>query len=361
VGRRFENLQALRAVAALLIVGFHVAEWELHYGVKTPVVRGLRWYGGFGIDLFFALSGFIITHAHFQQLGHPRAAPRYLARRLWRIVPTYWVMMLVAAALGSAVLAAPVFAPGWETRWLYWLTLQPGGPPNAFIPPAWSLVYEMAFYVVFAVLFLVPRRVGFALLGLWGTAIVVTSAAEWRAANPYPALLLSPLILEFLFGCAAAVLVVRGCTRGGRTAVAAGVLGCAGGVLAIYLVTNGSGIIPLLPRMLWFGPCCALIVYGLAAAELRGRVFAPRLLRAAGDASYSIYLFHYPVGPCAVAYGCYLPHSRLPHLGWLAVTFAVCVAGGFLLHYAVERPLLRLARTRRTSQPAVVETIRRAA
>jgi peptidoglycan/LPS O-acetylase OafA/YrhL len=358
--RRFENLQVLRAVAALLIVGFHVAEWESHYGVRTPVVRGLRWYGGLGIDLFFALSGFIITRAHIEQLGRPRAAPRYLARRVWRIFPTYWVMMLAAAALGSAVLATPVFAPAWEARWLYWLTLQPGGPPNAFIPPAWSLVYEMAFYVVFAGLFLVPRRVGFALLALWGAAIVATSAAGWKAANSYPALLLSPLILEFLFGCAAAVLVVRGCTRGGRAAVVAGVTGCAAGVLGIHVVTNGSGIFPLLPRMLWFGPCCALIVYGLAAAELRGRVFAPRLLRATGDASYSIYLFHFPVGPCAVAYGCLMSHSRLPHLGWLMATAVVCVAGGFLLHYAVERPLLRLAK-RKPQRSTVAEAIRRAA
>jgi peptidoglycan/LPS O-acetylase OafA/YrhL len=358
---RFDNLQVLRGVAALLIVGFHVAEWESHYGVKTPVVRGLRWYGGFGIDLFFALSGFIITHAHFQQLGRPRAAPRYLARRLWRIFPTYWVMMLVAAALGSVVLAAPVFAPGWQTRWLYWLTLQPGGPPNAVIPPAWSLVYEMAFYAVFAVLFFVPRRAGLVLLGLWGAAIVATSAVRWLAGNPYSGLLLSPLILEFLFGCAAAVLVVRGCTRGGRSAVVAGVLGGAAGVLAIYVVTNGSGIIPLLPRMLWCGPCCALIVYGLAAAELRGRVFAPRLLRAAGDASYSIYLFHFPVGAYAVAYGCYLPHARLPHLGWLAATLAVCVGGGFLLHHAVERPLLRLAKRKPRVAQSVVEVVRRAA
>src|SRR5581483_6600117 len=259
-----------------------------------------------------ALSGFIIAHAPFDQLGRPRAAPRYLARRLWRILPTYWVMMLAAAALGGAVLAAPVFAPGWETRWLYWLTLQPGGPPNALIPPAWSLVYEMAFYLMFALLFLVPRRAGFALFALWGATIVAAPAAGWQAASPYPALLLSPLILEFLFGCAAAVLVVRGCTGGGRSAVVAGVVGCAAGVLTIHVVTNGSGNVPLLPRMLWFGPCCALVVYGLAAAELRGRVFAPRLLRAAGDASYSIYLFHFPVGPVAVAYGCYLPHSRLP-------------------------------------------------
>jgi peptidoglycan/LPS O-acetylase OafA/YrhL len=324
-------------------------------------VCGLRWYGGLGIDLFFALSGFIITHAHFGQLGRPRAATRYLARRLWRILPTYWVMMLAAAALGSALLAAPVFTPGWKVRWLYWLALQPCGPPNALIPPAWSLVYEMAFYAAFAVLFLVPRRVGFALLALWGAAIVATSSAGWKAANPYPALLLSPLILEFLFGCAAAVLVVRGCTRGGRSAVVAGVLGCVAGILGIYVITNGSGLIPLLPRMLWFGPCCSLIVYGLAAAELRGRTYAPRLLRAAGDASYSIYLFHFPVGPVAVAYGCYLPHGRLSHLGWLAATVAVCVGGGFVLHYAVERPLLRLARSRRTSQPAGVEVVRRAA
>src|SRR5581483_9562624 len=259
VGRRFENLQVLRGVAALLIVGFHVAEWETRYGVRTPVVRGLSWYGGLGIDLFFALSGFIIAHAHFDQLGRPRAAPRYLARRLWRILPTYWVMMLAAAALGGAVLAAPVFAPGWETRWLYWLTLQPGGPPNALIPPAWSLVYEMAFYLMFALLFLVPRRAGFALFALWGATIVAAPAAGWQAASPYPALLLSPLILEFLFGCAAAVLVVRGCTGGGRSAVVAGVVGCAAGVLTIHVVTNGSGNVPLLPRMLWFGPCCALV------------------------------------------------------------------------------------------------------
>ena len=93
-------------------------------------------------------------------------------------------------------------------------------------------------------------------------------------------------------------------------------------------------------RVLVYGPAAALIVYGLAAAELAGTYLAPRWLRPVGDASYSIYLIHCAVGWHAVIYGCYVPHNRLPHLGWLAGTFAACVAAGFALGGGVTAALV---------------------
>jgi exopolysaccharide production protein ExoZ len=80
------NLQALRGVACLLVVWLHVAATESGmHGLRTPLFHAGWWFGAAGVDLFFVLSGFVITYTHWTQRGRPAAVPGYLFRRAWRI------------------------------------------------------------------------------------------------------------------------------------------------------------------------------------------------------------------------------------------------------------------------------------
>ncbi len=365
MGQTLHNLQALRGVACLMVVAFHLAGWETEgYGLRTPVVGAFRWFGFAGVDLFFALSGFIIAFTNARHLGRPAAAPGYLARRLWRIYPPLWAAMLLAGLGWAYLLNNPVLTPGWERDWLHWLLLLPGEPNNLYVAPAWTLTYEVMFYLAFAVVIAVPPRLGAGLLAAWAVAVLAL-APTWQPGAAIPT---SPYVLEFLGGCLVAWLIRRGVRGHGRTAALLGVgHAVVAAVIARALTTEDwlTTVAREPVRVLVFGPAAVLIVYGLAAAELTGTYRAPRWLRPVGDASYSIYLIHCAVGWHAVIYGCYLPHNRLPHVGWLVGTFAACVAAGFLLHYTVERPLLNLLK-RKKSRPVAApvgptEPLRRAA
>ena len=82
-----QNLHALRGLACLTVVLHHVWCLEDRFGVSTLFVREVRWFGLAGVDVFFALSGFLITATNWKYLGTPAAVPRYLFRRVWRVYP----------------------------------------------------------------------------------------------------------------------------------------------------------------------------------------------------------------------------------------------------------------------------------
>jgi len=100
-----KNVQALRAVAALLVVLDHVNTLLVHSdpNAKT-LLSSFGYFGGFGVDLFFAISGFIMVTTNWNAFERPRAGVTFLLRRIARIYPPYWIV-LVPIAL--AYLVAP--------------------------------------------------------------------------------------------------------------------------------------------------------------------------------------------------------------------------------------------------------------
>lgn len=358
------NLQALRGVACLMVIGVHVAVWEGFFGVGRPVLRPFLWFGYAGVDLFFVLSGFLITHTQFANLGRPVAAPGYLFRRAWRIYPTYWAMMLVGVAVALGVngrwqVPTDPLAPGPNTLWACWLTLGPCRVPNLYVAPAWSLTYEMMFYLAFAGLLVLPRRVGPWLLAAWAAAVGV---AEWFGgvptftASPWLWHLLSPFVWEFLLGVGVAWVVRRGVTRLGWPCLIAGLVWA-----AVWVVGCADPADPpaVALNMRWrvgvYGPAAALLVYGAVAVELRTGKLFPVWLRRVGDASYAIYLWHAPAGGTFYNLTPLWPHHFLPHLAWVVSELVVCVGGGMAFHRVVERPLMRLGKRRGVArEPGVV-------
>src|SRR5262245_61954213 len=96
VPRHLTSVQALRALAALLVLVGHtvsnINRAAAATGAPTPAIVHLP--GGFGVDLFFAISGFIMVVSSEQLFGLPGAGRTFLERRLVRIVPLYWLATL---------------------------------------------------------------------------------------------------------------------------------------------------------------------------------------------------------------------------------------------------------------------------
>src|SRR5262249_8597765 len=149
-----------------------------------------QFFGYAGVDLFFVISGFIITWVHDEKLGRPAALREYAAKRFWRIYPVYWFCWLVTVLVLLPGLRIGVPEPGvresavclslWPQRGTTF-TFQTW---NYYLPQSWSLVYEVMFYLVFAGFFLLPRRWFPRLLGGWFLATVALAVA---GVNPHRA------------------------------------------------------------------------------------------------------------------------------------------------------------------------------
>jgi peptidoglycan/LPS O-acetylase OafA/YrhL len=129
VRQRLAWVELGRGFAALAVVLYHASKLmkEAQYSGR-PFAENLFGLGFLGVDFFFVLSGFIILHVHYADLGKPSAFARYGWRRLTRIFPTYWVVLALALVINLALQSdkAPV-TPGWL---LVQMMILPGGEPS---------------------------------------------------------------------------------------------------------------------------------------------------------------------------------------------------------------------------------------
>lgn len=364
---RLTQLQALRGVACLLVLFFHAAEWELKRctDVAAALAAEFEHFGYAGVDLFFVLSGFVITWVSFPTLGRPSELAGFAFRRLWRIYPLYWVCW-TGVILSYIWLLGMPFIP--TTRWFVGnILILPAQPIHLFIPQAWSLAYELIFYGVFALFFLVPRSAFVPALTAWA-AVIVTCALH---GTPAPIArgplgrcavhLINPLVLEFIMGCFVAIALRNGHgLKWGRWLFAIGVLGFAATAFAQFADAINTKV-NYLVRAGTFGLSSALVVFGATACEQRLGWTAPRWLQSVGDASYSIYLVHICVLEVVQKWWGAWPHSVGAHALYISLLIGGSLAVGFAAHFAFERPLMRLVQRKPRTLKTAAESLPRAA
>lgn len=318
------SVQALRAFAALSVLAFHIGQW-------MPAPKAI---GSAGVDLFFVISGFVLWLAVSRRDPSPLT---FLRDRAIRILPLYWLATAVVIGL---VLIDPANLPTIKLTWSHLAASfsliphnDPNGDPFPVLPVGWSLTYEAVFYALVAVSLTMPkaRRLSGLTIGLilvWLLGYVV---------YPLGPLFANPLMLEFLAG------VLIGQLYLGRRLPSAAislVLGLVG--ISMFVLQAGAVRDPGYWRALAWGGPSALIVLGAVGLEAGRRWRDLPWLSRLGDASYSLYLWHWPI---VWLVGRWLA----PNHGWVfagvAAGLSLVVA---LVSYAfVEKPAL-IALRRRT-------------
>jgi peptidoglycan/LPS O-acetylase OafA/YrhL len=338
---RLAGVQALRAIAAILVIAVHEPDYERSL-FGTSLIQRLAVPGGIGVDLFFVVSGFIMITTTWSTGGSVEGAGAFFQRRIRRIYPLYWVMTL--AYLGLHALHAHTALPGAANvrDVVASLLLVPHGVLPV-LPVGWTLENEIAFYVVFAFALATARRR--LVFGIWFATIVLATAA--RGAHPVLAVATSPLNVEFLLGAAVGAFVARGQIVAPRTLLAIGIAG-------VLVTIAATSALPALPdgweRALTIGPPMAILLYGAVGLELRARLRVPRALVALGDASYSLYLSHLLVlGLVTTAFSA-VRRVETAHVAFVIVCYAAALGASLVLYRTVERPLLAAVRTRRGSR-----------
>lgn len=343
------ELDGLRGVAILAVTAHHF--WPLA-GTLAPAAD-LAHAGWVGVDLFFVISGFLITGILVDTRDDPHYYRNFLARRILRVFPLYYAV-IAAAFLAIPEVAAESGSPVWYLAYAgnareAWT----GAPPAYVLAPTWSLAIEEQFYLAMPlVVALASRRaltrVLVAVVVLAPVFRVATALAwpdNWRmqyVATPGRADALA-------LGCLLAVYVRSGRWHPNPRHLASAATALVG-ACAIAFALGG------LDRTTWLGrtagyslvaaTAAAIVLWAVTARDTRATAALRwRPLCYLGMVSYGAYLLQRPVE--VALHAALLDAGVQIHLAgaWLlAVKLAATVAAATVSWYALERPLLRLKR-----------------
>jgi peptidoglycan/LPS O-acetylase OafA/YrhL len=352
VRRHFPLADAVRALAALSIFAYHVA--FVSGGLEGAWLPGLN----VGVPLFFAISGFLLYRPWVAARlagSAPPSARVYAVRRVLRIVPAYWVALVVIA-----LVMGRDYVFSWPEGLIFFGLAQAYFPAHftGGIGQAWTLTVEVAFYAALPLIALAVRRLpGPVLRGeTWMLVALVGVSVVWRAivfatvepTDPayFPLLVALPAQLDvFAGGMALAVLSAAG--KEGR-AQSAGWAVAAVAYAALALWRPGGETL----RVVVEHELQAVIAVGVLAPAVLGaggavrQVLAWRPLAWVGLVSYGLYLWHLDV---------LRELDALPVVALAVCGLAISLALGAASWYGIERPAQRLGhRVRDARRPRAV-------
>lgn len=355
--RRNSGLDLLRALAIVLVFLHH---WRVFVG-REPALGWLGSFGWVGVDLFFVLSGYLITSQVLRGLrqGRQLSLPAFWARRALRTWPAFWVV-LAAYLLWPQAMGGRTPPPAW--RFLTF-TQNIGLPPGTAFSHAWSLCVEEQFYLLLPLAVLLGLRLGGGVRRAWAWLAVLlaagmaTRAALWlqfghdelgdiRGYHPWLYYATWARADEFLPGVALALLQQahverwQRLTRHPARLTAPALLATAALVWALqagYYIDDRYGFWMTAVGYSAVAACAGLwVLLALSPGSLLQRHALPGAALLARW-SYAIYLTHKAVMHMLAPV---LRQAGLPPAWQLAAVALASVAVGALLHRLVEAPLL---------------------
>ncbi len=350
----YANLDALRALAAMLVVLFHL---QSIFSVRAGVIPlgGAFGAGNRGVDLFFVLSGFVIMTVHAGDIGRSGRVLPYLYKRACRLFPSVWIVSAAALALYCLHFAgdqksAKLDADSIMASVLLWPQRQP-----ALVNVTWTLAYELMFYALFALL-IASRRAGTILILSW-QSLVLAAAAGGFALRPWPLpVWLGPLCLEFGIGMICALAFRSALFLNVARSFAATVAGTCILVAGMIFEIHWHAFSHDIERVPIYGLGSGLLIVGLVGLERRAGWRLPHPIVWLGRASYAVYLVHFSLLSLA-AVALIRWRIAIDNASMLACA-ALATAGGAAFHTLVDQPIqtsLRRAGRRLFGKPIAPE------
>jgi peptidoglycan/LPS O-acetylase OafA/YrhL len=383
-GAHFRPLDGIRGVAILLVLVLHFAEAiqpATRLDRAFQHVTGWTWLG---VDLFFVLSGFLITGILLDSVDDPKYYRTFYARRALRIFPLYyaflaslaWIVLpAIRLATARGLLHEPSTAwmsdsaashPGlWLYLTNYTIAVQGWRAVPAFTAALWSLAVEEQFYLAWPA---VVRRVTRRTLLLLACAAIPAALcirasilhAQWWTAGAWS----SEAAYVFPFGRfdtlamgAIIAIAMRDATLRARLRRWLPALALAGTGLITAVLVRRNGFYSWDPGVERLGmtgsvlACGSLVAWCVLSSErsLLNRVLDARVLQQFGKYSYAIYIFHpfirWLIEPTYRRFAGLTFGSSVPcFLVYVVVAMSICLFVGWLSWHAIEKRCLALKR-----------------
>lgn len=324
----------------MAVVAFHLSLLlgSSRYLGET-VFLNFTYRGNLGVDFFFVLSGFIIFFAHHNDIGKPDRVVKYLQKRFIRLFPVYWLYTAIFCSLVALGFGSAGILPQSISEWISTLLLVRVSNFELPITPAWTLIHELAFYLIFATLIL-SRSLGSIILLIWLIAGGLIFQYPDEGARTPLTTYFSPINFNFLIGMASFYVfhIFRHINL--KPSLLAGLV-----LFTVVYIADNRGV-AYSSLQIAFALSFGLLILGATAFERDGAQFGRfKLLCLIGDASYTIYLTHLAFLGLFTKIAIKLSASLglTPEILYCVVFIATIIAG-CLLYLFVERPLLRICR-----------------
>lgn len=347
---KFKLIQVFRGIAAMLVIMHHlIANSTNHLDYVT--------YGNFfnfgfvGVDFFFVLSGFIITYVHFPDLmeSSENRLARFFKKRFIRIYPIYWVIAIVTVIIYYK--STPIFMQqadlkidfsSWRSvKFLFESFLLIYNEKIRLVGVAWTLSYELLFYVIFGLGILLKFKAAKIIAFVW-LLLILLFAFVFPADNEVYKFIFNVIIIEFLAGCIVAYLVRKKIYLSFKITLPLT-------IIVFFILRNSFHMVGLEFDRNIYNVTLMSLLFGLITYmavrfdQLNSTFKFPFILILIGDASYSIYLSHNMfLSALTRIYAKINPaHMSTGYLALVCtIIFIITVFLGILVHLFIEKKLL---------------------
>jgi exopolysaccharide production protein ExoZ len=319
--QQLKSIHYLRAVAAIMVVIFHIFN---NVTFMRAYAGSVYWLQG-GVEIFFVISGYVMVKSTENGSVSPK---QFITQRAKRIIPMYWI----------ATVATMMQIDGrWDFKIKSFLFIPAQHPENKMmqpvLEPGWTLNYEMFFYVIFALSLFLNRKHQVPFVATFIVTMVFLGLSV--DGNKVYEFYGRPIILEFLMGMMIAKMPIRW-----------PIAFLPAGFLLMYFLQPYS-----VDRVFKLGLPAMMIVAGAISAEIYIR--HSKILNLLGSASFSIYLFHLiTIGIILHLYSA----IGLNHFTFLIISLIASLICGCAFYWTLERPIIAYFNKQKIKEQPLMRT-----
>lgn len=359
---RLPSLDGVRGIAIALVLLDGLNLLELPTSIFGKLLNFTADIGWVGVQLFFVLSGFLITGILLDTRRSSNYFKNFFGRRVLRIFPLYYGTLIIAFVVLPFFHALPnSFQKDYDHQWWFWFYLSNWYKDEVQgFPHYWSLALEEQFYLIwpFLVYCCASKRLITICIGIAIGSFLVRLGMRWEDVSPQVIYISSLCRMDALALGAAVAVIVRDqnwCSTLSRHTTAI-LLAAIITVLPIAFITHGFARTSFYGQTVGYGALSiifAMLVLAAALADTQQyapgwrAVFISKPLRTLGKYSYAIYIFQRPlhklVGePVVHRLGIAVGNAPLMAFAYVVVMTLLALGIAMVSYRVIEMPFLKL-------------------